>query len=366
VQDSGYISGTAAALAGVQIDSNGDQHTVPMAVNDKQLQGWSDRLSALAQTDTMPDGRPFEIIAIQHLSTKTKNFVVRIVGRADDGQTFSIDQVTKEPTEAYRHGAPILPMPAVKPPLSPQFEAIELQSRNLLASKDFYQDILHLRCELKGDRLAVDDFLIISELPETDSGSSSLTIALAVEDLAAATSGLNGLPELKYSRDSESDSLWLSDPDGNRIRIVQSKSRTTEERGDLAESAPWRIVHRRGVTYELRNATDSPKFHVRISGDGVLRTTTAKRVDGRSSLGYTHALSRRLRLHRRRPGRRRGAPAVPAALRRLGTRVGLCDLPSQQAKADGTLTLASVQVAHRTLTFPLTAELALHSSSNAR
>jgi hypothetical protein len=118
VQDSGYISGTAAALAGVQIDSNGDQHTVPMAVNDKQLQGWSDRLSALAQTDTTPDGRPFEIIAIQHLSTKTKNFVVRIVGRAGDGQTFSIDQVTKEPTEAYRHGAPILPMPAVKPPLS--------------------------------------------------------------------------------------------------------------------------------------------------------------------------------------------------------------------------------------------------------
>ena len=37
----------------------------------------------------------------------------------------------------------------------------------------------------------------------------------------------------------------------------------------------------------------------------------------------------RLRLHRRRPGRRRGAAAVPAALRRLGTTMGLCDLPSQ-------------------------------------
>jgi hypothetical protein len=39
---------------------------------------------------------------------------------------------------------------------------------------------------------------------------------------------------------------------------------------------------------------------------------------------------------------------------------------SGQAKVDGTLTLASVQVAHRTLTFPFTAELALHSSRNAR
>ena len=43
----------------------------------------------------------------------------------------------------------------------------------------------------------------------------------------------------------------------------------------------------------------------------------------------THALSRRLRLRRRRPARRRGAAAVPAALRRLGTRMGFCDLPSQ-------------------------------------
>jgi hypothetical protein len=39
---------------------------------------------------------------------------------------------------------------------------------------------------------------------------------------------------------------------------------------------------------------------------------------------------------------------------------------SGQAKVDGTLTLASVQVAHRTLTFPFTAELALHSSRNVR
>jgi hypothetical protein len=38
---------------------------------------------------------------------------------------------------------------------------------------------------------------------------------------------------------------------------------------------------------------------------------------------------------------------------------------SGQAKADGTVTLANVQVAHRTLTFPLTAELVVHTFSNA-
>lgn len=34
---------------------------------------------------------------------------------------------------------------------------------------------------------------------------------------------------------------------------------------------------------------------------------------------------------------------------------------SGQAKADGTVTVDGVQVAQRTLTFPLTAELALHA-----
>jgi hypothetical protein len=39
---------------------------------------------------------------------------------------------------------------------------------------------------------------------------------------------------------------------------------------------------------------------------------------------------------------------------------------SGQAKADGTVTLENVQVARRRLTFPLTAELAVHTSSNPR
>jgi hypothetical protein len=39
---------------------------------------------------------------------------------------------------------------------------------------------------------------------------------------------------------------------------------------------------------------------------------------------------------------------------------------SGQARADGTVTLAGVQVARRTLTCPFTAELALRSSGNAR
>jgi hypothetical protein len=39
---------------------------------------------------------------------------------------------------------------------------------------------------------------------------------------------------------------------------------------------------------------------------------------------------------------------------------------SGQARADGTVTLAGVQVAHRTLTCPFAAELALRTSGNAR
>jgi catechol 2,3-dioxygenase-like lactoylglutathione lyase family enzyme len=231
----------------------------------------------------MPDGRAFEVVEIRQLPTKTNNFVVRINGHTGDGQTLSIDLVTKEPTEALRRCAPHQPTSAATAIASPQIANIELQSRNLRASCEFYRDILGLPCRLEKDQLVVGDFLILSEVSEEALGSGSFILTLAVTDLVEVVSSLEALPGVKYTREPGSNALWLADPDGNQVQIVEEESRKA---ADFAEDAPWRIVHRRGMTYELRNVTDTPKFHVQISGEGVLRPTTAKRVDGQSSIGF--------------------------------------------------------------------------------
>jgi hypothetical protein len=59
-----------------------------------------------------------------------------------------------------------------------------------------------------------------------------------------------------------------------------------EERADLAEGVPWRIAYQTGSTYDLWNDTDTPKYHVQISGEGVLREKTVDRIDGRSNADF--------------------------------------------------------------------------------
>jgi hypothetical protein len=64
---------------------------------------------------------------------------------------------------------------------------------------------------------------------------------------------------------------------------LERQNRIAEEQADLAEGVPWRIEFQTGSTYDLWNDTQTPKFHVRISGEGVLRAKAIDRIDGRSS-----------------------------------------------------------------------------------
>jgi hypothetical protein len=67
---------------------------------------------------------------------------------------------------------------------------------------------------------------------------------------------------------------------------LEKQNKMAEDQTDLAEGVPWRIEFQTGSTYDLWNDTQTPKFHVQISGEGVLRDKTVERIDGRSSTDF--------------------------------------------------------------------------------
>jgi hypothetical protein len=67
---------------------------------------------------------------------------------------------------------------------------------------------------------------------------------------------------------------------------LERQNQIAEEQADLAEGVPWRIEYRTGSLYDLWNDTGTPKFNVRIEGEGVLRSKTVERIDGRSSVDF--------------------------------------------------------------------------------
>lgn len=296
VQDSEYIKQISVSLASATFDANAERSAFPPAVTEKLLIDWSDRLSADVEADALPDGRTFEVLSLHQLPTKSDNCVARIVGRAGDGQTIVIDQVTRKPTEAFRRGVSVrsLQMPdsiTMAPPTSRIVE-VELPGGDLQASYEFYRNVLHLNCKLEEDKLVLADSLSISGQRGSDPNSSGFILTIAVEELADTAATLKQATGLDMTWTPGSDSLWLTDPDGNRIRIVKATGNAGRpdtpavDQDDPAENAPWRITHRRGMTYELWNVTDTPKFHVVVSGEGVLRNATAPRIDGKSGIGF--------------------------------------------------------------------------------
>ena len=68
--------------------------------------------------------------------------------------------------------------------------------------------------------------------------------------------------------------------------IETERARREAEQAEAAEGVPWRLRHYRGDTYALSNESDSPKFHVEISGEKLRRPLSAERIDGRGSLQF--------------------------------------------------------------------------------
>ncbi|MCA2253868.1 ADP-ribosylglycohydrolase family protein [Mycobacterium intracellulare] len=293
VQDSGYIVELAASLV---VERKGASHFLrSTALRPKNLHEWSELLSTSANVDALPDGRPLKVLEVRRLSTKTENFVVRFIGRTNDGQTMFLDQITKEPTEAFRRSSPYPPpeTAAATLPSPPQFLKVEIRSRDVKASRDFYQNILRVACNLNDDRLDVGGFLTVVEHPEYASTTTDFILTLAVEDLDLVASGLNDRPGVEFISSRGVSAILCTDPDGHRIRILQSagdgpSAARLEVKGQNAvpNETPWRITHRGGSMYELRNATDAPMFGVEVAGSGVVRKEKAHRIDARGGIGF--------------------------------------------------------------------------------
>jgi ATPase subunit of ABC transporter with duplicated ATPase domains len=67
---------------------------------------------------------------------------------------------------------------------------------------------------------------------------------------------------------------------------LEKQIRMAEEQAEQSEGVPWSIAFRTGSTYELWNESNTPKYHVHISGEGVLRDKAVARIDGRSSTDF--------------------------------------------------------------------------------
>ncbi|HYB81116.1 MAG TPA: hypothetical protein VED43_05585 [Mycobacterium sp.] len=102
----------------------------------------------------------------------------------------------------------------------------------------------------------------------------------------SSSSGLAGNPsaiileELENAEDAAAAVLRSTAAD------EQSRAREEKKRMAAIERAPWRIEYRSDSTYELWNDSATPKFYVRITGEGVLYGRTAPRIDGHSSMSF--------------------------------------------------------------------------------
>lgn len=233
VQDHQYLRQTAIAIAEVDISEVVDpSSSSPTSLTSKQIREWSDELFRRADADAFPDGRAFRVTDFRQLSTKTNSFAVRIVGRAGDGQTLFVDHVSKKENEAFRRAKPLAEIDTESRTLadvrttgrmfhSPRFVRVEVHVHSLDMSRQFYRDVLQMSCDLRDEKMYVGDSLVLSlRHSESDSSAGDVILTLAVADLHETAAWFDTIPDLKFSWGRGSDTLWLPDPDGNKIRII--------------------------------------------------------------------------------------------------------------------------------------------------
>ncbi|QHE73620.1 ADP-ribosylglycohydrolase family protein [Rhodococcus sp. WAY2] len=239
VQDHEHLRRNARAVADIGL-SDSEQLAFKAVPSDiRHVKEWMTALFENASADYIPDGRSFEVLEIQELETKTKNFAVRIVGRTGDGQTLFFDRLSKTPNEAVRQANPARLTPhhdtsssttaehsdgRAAALIEPELVAVEIKVDDLNAALQFYRDVLGVPCRMAGEKLHVGEGLILSaETPDRGIRSHrGVIITLSVGDLKRAAARIESAQDVEFRWAEDGKSFWLKDPSDNRIRITSS------------------------------------------------------------------------------------------------------------------------------------------------
>ena len=109
---------------------------------------------------------------------------------------------------------------------------------------------------------------------------------------SSSSSGLAGNPsaiileELDNAEDDAAAVLRSTAAAERSARARKEKKRIAARLARAIERAPWHIEYRSESMYELWNDSATPKFYVRITGEGVPYPRTAPRIDGHSSMSF--------------------------------------------------------------------------------
>ncbi|MGJ9406340.1 ADP-ribosylglycohydrolase family protein [Nesterenkonia aurantiaca] len=220
VQDSQYISWLGAELLSTDPTI---QPQKSMPVDKKSLQLWSQELFESTKEDVLPDGRKITLERSSTLASSGKRNVLRVVARTKDGQTLTIDRVTKAAVgRQERTLTGETHIREVQTVTRPQLAQLEIKVANLSATRYFYETVVQLPGEYDENYIRLAGNLRIAQ--------ASGTMPLASEN--GPIFNVYGDPEAVSERAGEADdvvarwsgdrqSLWLKNTDGHRVRVAK-------------------------------------------------------------------------------------------------------------------------------------------------
>lgn len=218
VQDSQYISWLGAELLSTDPTL---QPLKGMPVDKKSLQRWSHELFESTDEDVLPDGRKVKLERSSTLASSGKRNVRRVVARTEDGQTLTIDRVTKAAVGRQdQTNTGETDIREVKTVTRTQLAQVEIKVADLSATRYFYETVIQLPGEYGETCIRLADNLRIAQ--------ASGTMAVASEN--GPIFNVYGDPEAVAERAQQLDgivthwsedrrSLWLRNTDAHRVRV---------------------------------------------------------------------------------------------------------------------------------------------------
>lgn len=218
VQDSSYISWLGGQLlsAGPRV-----QTRKAMSVDKKTLQRWSHELFQSTEEDVLPDGRKITLERNSPLDSSGKRDVRRVVAKTEDGQTLTIDRVTKAAVgRQERNFAEAADPREVQTVTRSQLAQLEIKVTDLGATRYFYETVIQLPGEYDANHIRLAGNIKIAQAtgttPLVNENGPIFVVYGDPEAVSERTREVDGVVT-HWSDDRRS--LWLKNNDGHRVRV---------------------------------------------------------------------------------------------------------------------------------------------------